>query len=74
MTCSLSASPLPTPRVNRPSVSSVEVAAAWATMAGCIRLSGHVTAVVTGSAQVCEMAPIMDQTKPLSPCSSSHGW
>ena len=72
--CSLSASPLPTPRVNRPSVSKAEVAAAWAMTAGWIRTSGQVTAVVTGSEVAAEIAPITDQTNPLSPCSSSQGW
>src|ERR1022692_2309660 len=42
--------------------------------AGCTRPSGHVTAVVTGNDVACEIAPMTDQTKPLSPCSSSHGW
>ncbi len=72
--CSFSASPLPTPSVNRPPVSSEDVAAAWAMIAGWVRSSGQVTAVVTGSEVAAEMAPITDQTKPLSPCSSSHGW
>ena len=35
--CSLSASPVPTPRAKPPSVSSADVAAAWATMAGPTR-------------------------------------
>ena len=65
---------MPTPRVNRPPVSSAEVAAAWATIAGGVRSSGQVTAVVIGSEVAWERAPITDQTKPLSPCSSSHGW
>jgi hypothetical protein len=43
-------------------------------MAGCVRLSGQVTAVVTGSEQACEIAPIIDQTNPLLRCASSHGW
>jgi hypothetical protein len=60
--------------VNRLPVSSAEVAAAWATMAGCWRCSGQVTAVVTGSDVTCEIAPISDQTNPLWPCSSSQGW
>jgi hypothetical protein len=46
--CSFSASPLPMPSVNLPPVSSAEVAAAWATIAGWVLISGHVTAVVTG--------------------------
>ena len=72
--CSFRASPLPTPSVNRPLASNEEVAAAWATIAGWVRSSGQVTAVVIGSDVACEMAPITDQTKLLSPCSSSHGW
>ena len=72
--CSLSASPLPTPSANRPSSNRLAVAAACATMAGCSRTVGQVTAVVTGSRQACEMAPMIDQTNGLSPCSSFHGW
>ena len=60
--------------MNRPPVSSADVAAAWATTAGCRRISGQVTAVVMGSEVTWEIAPISDQTNPLSPCSSSHGW
>ena len=33
-----------------------------------------VTAVVTGSEQACERAPITPQTNGLWPCSSFHGW
>ena len=51
-----------------------EVAAAWAMIAGWVRTVGQVTAVVTGSEQACEMAPITDQTNGLWPCSSFHGW
>ena len=60
--------------MNRPLVSSAEVAAAWAMMAGCSRISGQVTAVVMGSDVTWERAPMSDQTNPASPCSSSHGW
>ena len=60
--CSFSASPVPTPSVNLPPVSSAEVAAAWATMAGCCRSSGQVTAVVTGRDVTCDIAPITDHT------------
>jgi hypothetical protein len=72
--CSFSASPLPTPSVNRPPVSSPEVAAAWAVIAGCTRIVEQVTAVVTGRLVAAEIAPITDQTKLLCPCSSSQGW
>jgi hypothetical protein len=40
-------SPVPTPRKNRPGIISVTVAAAWATIAGWILISGQVTAVPT---------------------------
>ena len=50
------------------------VAAACAMIAGWMRRVGHVTAVVTGRSQTCEIAPIIDQTKGLSPCSLVHGW
>ena len=72
--CSLSASPLPTPKVKRPSRSTAEVAVAWARIAGWIRIDGHVTAVVIGSRVTCDKAPIIDQTNALWPCSSFHGW
>ena len=50
------------------------MAAACAMTAGCVRTVGHVTAVVTGSLQTCESAPMTDQTNGLWPCSSFHGW
>jgi hypothetical protein len=72
--CSLRASPLPRPSAKRPSSSTEEVAAAWAMIAGCMRTVGHVTAVVSFIREVdCAIAPIIDQTKPLWPCSSFHG-
>ena len=43
-------------------------------IAGWIRTVGQVTAVVTGSEQACDRAPIMPQTNGLWPCSSFHGW
>ena len=73
-TCSLSASPEPTPRVNRPSSWTAAVAAACATIAGCRRTVGQVTAVVTGSEQACDSAPITPHTNGLWPCSSFQGW
>ena len=74
VTCSLSASPVPTPRVNLPPVSRLAVAAAWAMTAGWTRVVGQVTAVVTGRLVTCDIAPMTDQTKLDCPCSSSHGW
>jgi hypothetical protein len=59
--CSLSASPLPTPRPKSPPSNIADVAAAWAMTAGWILIVGHVTAVVTfipGAA--CAIAPIVD--------------
>jgi hypothetical protein len=41
---------------------------------GVIRTVGQVTPVVTGNDVACASAPITDQTKPLWPCSSFHGW
>src|SRR5438445_468028 len=55
-------------------VATAVVAAACAITAGWIRTVGHVTAVVTGSSHTCEIAPIVDQTNALWPCSSFHGW
>ena len=46
--CSLSASPVPTPRLKRPGIIVAVVAAAWAMIAGCVRIIGHVTAVAHG--------------------------
>ena len=43
--CSLSASPLPTPRKKRPGIMAAEVAAAWAMIAGWMRTVGQVTPV-----------------------------
>ena len=55
-------------------MSTALVAAACATIAGWIRIVGQVTAVVTGSVQTWLIAPIIDQTNGLWPCSSFHGW
>ena len=44
---------------NRPSSCTAAVAAAWAMTAGWIRTVGQVTAVVTGSEQAWEIAPII---------------
>lgn len=72
--CSLSASPLPTPRTNRPSSCTAAVAAAWAMIAGWMRMVGQVTAVDTGSEVASDSAPITLQTNELWPCASFHGW
>ena len=60
--------------MNLPPSSTAEVAAAWAMTAGWMRVVGQVTAVVTGRSHTCEMAPIIDHTSGLWPCSSFHGW
>lgn len=65
---------MPTPRVNRPPSSTLEVAAAWAVTTGCIRTVGQVTSVVTGSSTVRDRAPIIDHTKGLLPWAFVHGW
>jgi hypothetical protein len=72
--CSLSASPLPTPRWKRPWCSTWLVAAAWAMTAGWMRTVGQVTPVVTGSEVASASAPITDHTNALWPCSSFDGW
>jgi len=65
---------VPTPSRNRPSSSTAEVAAACATMTGWMRVVGQVTAVVTGSELTWPIAPIIDHTNGLWPCSSFQGW
>ncbi len=72
--CSFSASPVPTPSVNRPPDSAAVVAVAWAITTGCVRTSGQVTAVVIGSDTASDRAPSTDQTNGLCPCTSSQGW
>src|SRR3954453_17315467 len=49
---SFSRSPVPTPRKKRPGIIAATVAAAWATIAGCVRIVGHVTAVPTPTRSV----------------------
>jgi hypothetical protein len=56
-----------------PSITA-EVAAAWAMMAGCIRIVGQVTPVVTGREVARDRPPITDHTKGELPCSEFHGW
>ena len=72
--CSFRFSPVPTPKEKRPPSITFEVAAAWAMIAGWIRIVGHVTPVVTGSEVAPARPPITDQTKGLLPCSSFQGW
>jgi len=43
-------------------------------MAGCVRIVGQVTPVVTGSEVAWERPPITDHTKGELPCSEVHGW
>ncbi len=74
-TCSFRFSPVPTPRKKRPGIIAAEVAAAWATIAGCIRMIGAVTPVPSRSRSVAwAIAPITLQTNGLWPCASIHGW
>jgi hypothetical protein len=74
-TCSFRFSPVPTPRKKRPSSIAADVAAAWATMAGCVRIVGQVTPVpITRRVVTPARPPITDQTKGLWPCASVHGW
>ena len=70
----MSASPEPTPRLKPPGSSTEDVAAAWAMIAGWMRIVGHVTPVVTRRSVTWLIAPIIDHTNPLWPCSSFHGW
>jgi len=73
--CSFSASPVPTPKKNRPGSIVADVAAACAITAGWMRTVGQVTAVPTGTRSVtCAIAPMTDQTNALCPCASVHGW
>ena len=65
---------MPTPRLKRPSSSTELVAAAWAMIAGWMRIVGHVTPVVTRQVDASESAPITDHTNALWPCASFHGW
>ena len=49
VTCSFRFSPVPTPRKKRPGIMAATVAAACATIAGWVRMIGHVTPVPTVS-------------------------
>ena len=74
-TCSLRFSPVPTPRKNLPGIIAATVAAACATIAGWMRIIGHVTPVPTRIFSVdFAIPPSVDHTNGLSPCASTHGW
>ncbi|MEZ5183413.1 MAG: hypothetical protein R2702_16295 [Acidimicrobiales bacterium] len=69
----MSCSPVPTPRKNEPAISAV-VAAAWATIAGWIRMVGQVTPVPSASGTAVASPPSTLHTNGLLPCSSFQGW
>ena len=74
-TDSLSRSPVPTPRKKRPGIIAATVAAACATIAGCVRIVGQVTAVPTPTRSVaCAIAPSTAHTNGDSPWRVVHGW
>jgi len=73
--CSLRFSPVPTPKKKRPGIIAAVVAAACATIAGCVLMVGQVTPVPTLRRSVaCAMPPITDHTNGLWPCLSIQGW
>src|SRR5215213_10796546 len=72
--CSLSASPVPMPKEKRPFSITLDVAAAWAMIAGWMRTVGQVTPVVTGSEVAWDSPPITLHTNGELPCSWFHGW
>src|SRR3954454_24092679 len=75
VTCSFRFSPVPTPRKKRPGIIAAHVAVACATIAGWIRISGHVTPVPRRNRSVtCAMPPMTLQTNGLWPWLSCHGW
>jgi hypothetical protein len=64
-----------TPRKKRPGTIAALVAAAWATIAGWMRIVGQVTPVPRRSRSVAPaMPPVTLQTNGEWPCSSTHGW
>ena len=66
---------MPTPRKKRPGIDAAAVAAACATIAGWMRISGHVTPVPSRSVSVeTAIAPMTPQTNGLSPWRSIQGW
>ena len=74
MTCSLSASPAPTPSQERPGYIDSSVAAACATMAGCQRKLGHTTPGPMSPTVRSPTAVSTFQTNADSPCCGTHGW
>jgi hypothetical protein len=75
VTCSFRFSPVPTPSVNRSVSRDAVVAAACATIAGWMRIVGHVTAVITGISSVFTARPPSTlHTKGLCPCREVQGW
>src|SRR6185295_4768246 len=73
--CSFRFSPVPIPRVKRPGIRHAAVAAAWAMIAGWMRMRGQVTPVARRRLSVASaMPPITLQTKGLEPCASTQGW
>ena len=66
---------MPTPRKNRPGSIVAAVAAAWATIAGWMRMVGHVTPVPTRMRSVrAAMPPRTPHTNGLCPWRSIQGW
>src|SRR5438270_5610819 len=74
-TCSLRFSPVPTPRKKRPGIIDPAVAAAWAMIAGWVRMVGQGTPVARRRSLVAwAMAPTTLHTNGLCPWLSVHGW
>lgn len=74
-TCSFRRSPAPRPSRNRPSLITLIVAAAWATMAGWYLMVGQVTIVTSSSRSVsAAMAPSTLQANGACSWLASHGW
>jgi hypothetical protein len=72
--CSFRFSPVPTPRKKRPGSIAAAVAAAWAMIAGWIRMVGQVTPVPSEIVSVASaIPPITDHTNGEWPCRSIHG-
>src|SRR3954470_10320193 len=75
VTCSFRFSPVPTPRKKRPGIIAAHVAVACATIAGWMRISGHVTPVPRRNRSVtCAIPPMTLHTNGLWPWLSCHGW
>ena len=74
MTCSLSASPEPTPSQVRPGYMASRVAAACATIAGWNRKLGQVTPGPRSPRVRSPTAVSTFHTKDACPCAGTHGW